>query len=47
MIPWQGPEPRRTLLYKFAPGFMSFHGQNSEITLPDCKQFIAVLGSLG
>ena len=35
VIPWRGAEPRRTLLYRFCPGFMSFHGQHSEVQLPE------------
>ena len=35
VIPWRGADPRRTLLYRFCPGFMSFHGQHSEVQLPE------------
>ena len=35
VVPWRGGSPRRSLLFKFCPGFMSFHGQNGELTLPE------------
>eukprot|EP01043_Picozoa_sp_COSAG02_P013981 COSAG02_NODE_567_length_20212_cov_18.927460_15_plen_85_part_00 len=28
---------RRTLIYRYCPGFMSFHGQHSIVTLPACE----------